>query len=179
MSHEERPLAHRPVPRGLLAVRRFEVPRDVIAYGHEFLREMGELGCEGLVLWAGAVDDHDATVVRVFDAIVPRQRALRGGNGVGLVVDGDELFRLNAACYARRLKLVGQVHSHPLEAYHSEVDDAFAVVTMAGGLSVVVPDFAAAPFDFATSALYRRTAEGVWTALDAAAAESLVAVIST
>jgi hypothetical protein len=34
-----------------------------------------------------------------------------------------------------------QVHSHPTEAYHSETDDTYPIVTVRGGLSLVVPDF--------------------------------------
>jgi hypothetical protein len=59
-------------------------------------------------------------------------------------VEGDELHRLNVWLFENHEELAAQVHSHPTEAYHSGTDDTYPIVTMRGGLSVVVPDFARA-----------------------------------
>jgi hypothetical protein len=47
------------------------------------------------------------------------------------------------------------VHSHPTEAYHSETDDRYAIVTEDGGHSLVVPDFARHPMALSGCAIYR------------------------
>jgi len=56
-------------------------------------------------------------------------------------VEGDELHRLNVWLFEHHEQLAAQVHSHPTEAYHSETDDTYPIVTVRGGLSLVVPDF--------------------------------------
>jgi hypothetical protein len=162
--------------RGLLDVTRFCIPTHVVAFGHEFLRDVGRRGFEGLVLWAGRIRPSNPEVVDVIQAIVPKQRGTRGANGVGLVVEGDELFRLNVLCHQRKLKLVGQVHSHPSGAYHSDIDDAYAIITMPGGLSLVVPDFAANPFEPHDVAVYRLSAIGEWEELSVITADALVRI---
>jgi hypothetical protein len=56
-------------------------------------------------------------------------------------VDGDELHRLNVWLFDHHELLGAQVHSHPHEAFHSETDDTYPIVTGRGGLSLVVPRF--------------------------------------
>jgi proteasome lid subunit RPN8/RPN11 len=41
-----------------------------------------------------------------------------------------------------QLIAVGQVHSHPGEAFHSETDDKCSLIGKVGAISVVVPNFA-------------------------------------
>jgi hypothetical protein len=72
---------------------------------------------------------------------VPEQTAHKTDEGLLVTVDGDALFQLNRDLYKRGEVLCGQVHSHPTDAYHSDTDDHFALVTLLGALSVVVPDF--------------------------------------
>ena len=61
------------------------------------------------------------------------------------------------------LLLLAQVHSHPGEAYHSEADDRYAIVTAEGGYSLVAPDFGDA-FAIPTCAVYRLDC-GEWLSL--------------
>lgn len=51
---------------------------------------------------------------------------------------------LMAHLRTRRLKILAQLHTHPGRAYHSEVDDEWAIVRHVGALSLVLPRFAAA-----------------------------------
>jgi hypothetical protein len=57
-------------------------------------------------------------------------------------VEGSELHRLNVWLFEHGEELAVQVHSHPTDAYHSDTDDAYPIVAIRGGLSIVVPDFA-------------------------------------
>jgi len=71
--------------------------------------------------------------------------------------------------------LIAQVHSHPTEAYHSEADDRFAIVTAEGGLSLVVPNFGNAPLDPRLWAIYRLTC-GEWRELDAKESQTFISI---
>lgn len=145
----------------LADVRLFYVDQSVIDFTVRFLAEVGRQGFEGLVLWGGrrTADDHDAEIVL---AVAPQQHASRGEDGVLVTVDGEELFRVNVDFYGRGLLLCAQVHSHPTEAYHSDTDDAFAVITIPGGLSLVLPWFAREGLDADTTAVYRLSTSGEW-----------------
>jgi hypothetical protein len=63
------------------------------------------------------------------------------------------------------LSLIAQIHSHPTRAYHSETDDAYPIITKIGGISIVVPDFAAGDIDLKRWAIYRLTENASWIEL--------------
>lgn len=150
----------RPDPT-LAAVGAYYVDQSVIDFTERFLADVGRRGYEGMVLWGGRRTP-DACSVEIVHAVAPKQRAARGDDGVMVAVAGDELFRINADFYHRDLLLCAQVHSHPTEAYHSDTDDAFAVVTIPGGLSLVVPWYARYGIDAETTAIYRLSRDGEW-----------------
>jgi proteasome lid subunit RPN8/RPN11 len=157
---------------GFLGIRTFVIADAVAQKGQAHLRAAGRRGLEGFVLWAGRAE---VDVFRVTEAIVPEQTGHRTEHGVYVQVDGPALHRLNVYLYESGLRLCAQVHSHPGEAYHSETDDAFAIATAIGSLSVVVPDFARGPFQLARSAVYRLLSRG-WTALSASEVAQLIRV---
>jgi hypothetical protein len=130
----------------------FEVPKSVIQLTLDRLQEFGTHGYERLILWLGEVLGDRAEVVMAY---VPPQHSIASEEGVGYFVTSDTLFALNRALAESRLWLLAQVHSHPTEAYHSEADDRFAIVTADGGLSLVVPDFGHAEPDPMKWAVYR------------------------
>lgn len=137
------------------------LPQHVVDETQDFLRRCGELGREGVVLWAGR---REGIEYRVSHAYVPVQRAIRTKEGIGYVVEGEELRRLAEWLSECQLTLLAQVHSHPTEAYHSDTDDELAIITKLGGLSLVVPDFAIRPFRLQECAVYRLFPTG-WEAL--------------
>jgi hypothetical protein len=123
----------------LETITRFLVPADVVRLTDNQLRAAGKSGSECFVLWSG-ITQGDAFHVRT--AHVPKQTGYRFSSGLCVRVEGDELHRLNVWLYEHHERLAVQVHSHPTEAYHSETDDTYPIVTVRGGLSLVVPDFA-------------------------------------
>ena len=143
----------------LEAVSRVSVPAECVASAYEHLRTAGDSGVEGVALWAGRLDGYDFRVTR---AVIPRQRALRLPSGLMYVVDDEELHRINVELYRDHLTLVAQLHSHPADAYHSETDDAYPIVTSLGSISIVVPDFARGEIEPATWAVYRLHDPGWW-----------------
>lgn len=158
----------------LQAVRQFCVDAVVIDATLETLRRFGEHHLEGLVLWVGNVNETRAYVTKM---IVPEQQPVSDERGVGYFVSGETLFFLNKTLAETGLHLIAQVHSHPSEAYHSEADDRYAIVTAEGGLSLVVPDFGNAPADLLQWAIYRLNA-GDWNELSTAEVSSLMHVTS-
>lgn len=158
----------------LQTVRQFFVDDAVIDATLTALREFGEHCHEGLVLWLGDIDETGAHVTRMF---VPNQESISDERGVGYFVKGETLFYLNRTLAESGLRLIAQVHSHPSEAYHSEADDRYAIVTAEGGLSLVVPDFGNAPADVAEWAVFRLS-DGTWEELSSSDIRSLIRVIA-
>lgn len=119
-------------------VTAFHVPREILDATEESLRNAGADGYELFVLWSG-VRRLDAFEVQA--AHVPHQQSYQLPTGLCVRVGGEALHKLNAWLFDAGQLLGAQVHAHPEDAYHSETDDTFPIVTMLGGLSVVVPDF--------------------------------------
>jgi Prokaryotic homologs of the JAB domain len=148
-------------PHTLAKVQAVRIDPKVIASTLATLRAYGSRRLEGLVLWLGTIDGIEAHVTH---ALEPEQHSIADENGVGYFVDSETLFRLNKALAATGLRLIAQIHSHPTDAYHSEADDRYAIVTSEGGFSLVVPNFGQAPADPTAWAAYRLE-KGVWTEL--------------
>lgn len=140
-------------------MKRLLLPQTLLEHTHTTLREIGVNEVEGLVLWAGRQEGATAWVEAV---LLPEQQALRTASGLSVHIAGTEIHRINVWLYKKRMELIAQVHSHPGEAYHSELDDAIPITTTAGNLSLVVPDFARGPIDLATYAGYRLSNDGSW-----------------
>lgn len=157
----------------LVEVRRFEVPEKLVRQTEDDLRRAGAEGYELFVLWTGT---QAGEVFTVRNSHVPKQTSYRLETGLCVRVGGDELHRLNVWLYEAAQMLAVQIHTHPREAYHSDTDDAYPMVTEVGGLSIVLPDFAQGGFVDPGVALYRLSPEG-WDRLSAPAAASLVQVI--
>lgn len=162
---------------GLTAIRRIVVPQAVVLEVQEFLRNAGTSEYEGVAFWAGVVDGE---TFRVEASVIPVQQAVRTPEGeVAVIVPGEELFRMNVWLYQNSMTLIAQIHSHPSDAYHSETDDRFAVMTRAGGLSIVVPNFAKDNFALARAAVHRLSADGTWSLLSVEEVAALIHVVET
>lgn len=145
----------------LSAVSTVSIDQSIVETTLQVLQDYGALGLEGLVLWLGVLRGDEAAILRAF---VPPQLPVSSEGGVGYFVDGETLFALNKALEETGLRLIAQVHSHPTDAYHSDTDDRYAIVTANGGLSLVVPDFGHAEPSPAAWAVYRLR-EGNWEEL--------------
>lgn len=150
----------------LSRIQRFIVPfDDVLAPTLEALAEVGKKEAEAIIAWGGVVVDE--TTFRFTTPYMPRQTAYKTDVGLLVRVESEALHRLNVAFHQRGLVLAGQAHSHPTDAYHSETDDMRPIVTLLGGLSVVVPDFAANGIaDLERFAWYRLHGLGDWREIE-------------
>lgn len=138
-------------------IRVFRVPRKVIADTTEALQNAGSEGYELFVLWSGTRERSTFTVRTTH---VPEQTSYRTENGLLVKVTGDALHKLNVWLYQNGESLAAQVHAHPTDAFHSDTDDTFPIVTALGGLSIVAADFARHGLLTRESAAYRLTADG-------------------
>lgn len=152
------------------SIEKIHIPRMILGECQLFLRQAGRSGCEGMALWTGKVDGN---AFRVTQLLLPKQRGLRTKDGVCVIVDADEMHRINVHLFQTGLRLIAQVHSHPTHAYHSDTDDQYALATTIGAFSLVVPDFAVRPFSLTDCAIYRLARNGEWIEVPPAQARSI------
>ena len=140
----------------------------------ELLQAAGRRSEERVVLWLAEVSSQEPfSITEVYE---PEQ-----------VTDIDyfrlpprSLRALASHLRARRLKVVAQVHSHPKEAFHSEVDDEWAIIRQVGALSLVLPDFAreTTPETFlGLVAIYELSRRNAWIRVPAAGPEGRIGVV--
>lgn len=124
---------------GLAATERFRLPSSVLAETIGWLQAAGREGNEGFVLWSGI---RDGATLHIRRALWPQQAPQRTTEGLLVYVPGPALQEVNKFCFEHAEIVAAQVHTHPTDAYHSETDDHYPLVTLIGSLSVVIPDFA-------------------------------------
>jgi hypothetical protein len=147
----------------LLSAQRFEMPRDLAEGCYTALRERGHEGDE-LFIALSAVRENDG-VVNFKRGLLPSQECLHTPSGLLVIIPGDAIFALNRDCYDHGELLAAQIHAHPGSAYHSDADDALALVRLPGSLSIVVPDFARGPLRRRRWSVHRRNLDGSWSPL--------------
>jgi hypothetical protein len=151
----------------------YEVSQAVLDETWELLRRRGEEGLEAVVLWLGHVDAADRA--SVLGALVPPQIAYRSEHGLAVEIPQDVLTELIAALPSGARSLV-RVHSHPTDAYHSELDDHNMVIGHEGAVSIVVPFFATGPVELHTCSINQLHGDGHWRELSSGEIYSRFAV---
>ncbi|SRR5260370_2496867 len=134
-------------------------PAPLIDETLEALRDAGRQGKERVVLWLAPRRLMEGPIIA--EIYVPLQEAAE----VYFRIPAKGMTALMTHLRARRLALVAQVHSHPGRAFHSRADDEWAVVRHEGGISIVVPRFAAgvtATNFMAKAAVFRLSSEDRW-----------------
>lgn len=158
---------------GLSAVRFVTIPRACADEAQQHMHSVGRDGHEGLALWVGRQDGERFQVEQTW---IPAQRHIRTDDGVCVCIGPDELHRINVRLHREKLTLLGQIHSHPGRAYHSDADDAYAIATAVGSLSLVVPDYAVRPFALTDIAAYRLEARARWARVPRSALLQLLTI---
>ncbi len=137
-------------------IRRFVLNSSVLDITRQHLKANGALGNEGALCWAGTVVDDEALVTT---ALLFRDAEHWGGIHVSAAHTG----LLYAHCHARGLTLLAQVHSHPVRAFHSSVDEQSPHSAEVGFLSVVVPNFGDADYErFTRWCVFEQLAYETW-----------------
>jgi hypothetical protein len=141
----------------LREISQFVVPSEILRYTDEALREAGSEHMERFVLWAGVEEQR---TFQVRSSHVPEQTAYRMDHGLLVEVEGPALHRLNVWLHEHGEVLGVQVHAHPGEAYHSQTDDTYPIVTELGALSIVAPEFCDRGLRGSGVTVYRLTRNG-------------------
>lgn len=92
------------------------------------------VGQEGIVYLLGL---SDGTTTVALTAIRPEAQVTRGS----FVVGAPAMAKVVRAAVDRGLQVVGQVHTHPGDAFHSDGDNDGARIAFTGYASVVLPDY--------------------------------------
>lgn len=134
-------------------------PARLVEQTLESLRAAGQHGTEGVVLWLARRPLVDGAVI--VKAFVPEYTA----RADVFRIPPSAMTALMTHLRTQRLALAAQVHSHPALAFHSQSDDAWAIVRHEGALSIVVPYFAhgvTADSFLAKTATFRLSSEDRW-----------------
>lgn len=91
-------------------------------------------GQEGISYLLG---QSNGTTTVALAAIRPDAQVTRGS----FVVGAPAMAKVVRAAVDRGLQVVGQVHTHPGDAYHSDGDDDGARIAFTGYASIVLPDY--------------------------------------
>jgi len=159
---------------GFLDIDLIRLPRTCAREAINWLYKAGTRGVEGVALFAGVREGNTFTIKRT---IIPEQQAANMEGGLLYVVRGEELHRIGLEIFDAKLQLFAQIHSHPTSAYHSETDDAYPIVTVVGGVSIVVPDFARGGINLSKWAIFRLLPETGWTEMTSAEKKSYFEII--
>jgi proteasome lid subunit RPN8/RPN11 len=126
---------------------------------------------EGVAYWAGLDDGEDSVVTT---CVVPVASTSEGSYSTSVRANAKVVQWLTA----HRLKLVGQVHSHPDDCVnHSRGDDGGAFMPYEGYWSVVVPHYARfGLLPWARCGIHRYR-NGHFDRLDRQAVDALIVVV--
>lgn len=122
------------------------------------LRGAGQTRKECVVLWLAREEQGCRLVKEVY---VPEQMA----EEQFFQIPPTSMRRILTRLRENNLLVAAQVHSHPMEAFHSHADDQWAIVRHVGALSIVVPYFArqTTPANFILqTALFSLSENNVW-----------------
>ena len=100
----------------------------------EYLRESAQRGHEGIVYFVGLTDGTTATALYAV-----RPKADSTPRSVD--VNARELGKIIRSASEAGLQVVGQLHTHPRTAYHSDGDEEGMRIRYPGYFSIVVPDY--------------------------------------
>lgn len=80
--------------------------------------------------------------------------------------DGAGYSKLWDLCEAQALQVVGDVHTHPANAFFSEADRAHPMISQVGHVAIVFPDFAVGQPDVESVGAYIYKGAHEWTAFE-------------
>ncbi|WP_207003668.1 hypothetical protein [Trinickia mobilis] len=79
--------------------------------------------------------------------------------------DGQHYGKLWAICRERQESVVADVHVHPGSSHQSQSDRDHPMLSVAGHLSLIIPDFARAPIRRDDIGIYEYRHDGGWDAI--------------
>jgi hypothetical protein len=128
----------------------------VIAKTFGTLRKCGRGQCECAVFWTGPAD------AAVVDGV---EHPIHKRSPFGYEVDDGWLtnFWKQLAASSRSVRV--QIHTHPGRAFHSATDDEWPIVSQAGFISIVIPNYATGEPSLDGAWVGRLRKDGEWERL--------------
>lgn len=123
------------------------------------LRECGRGECECAAYWIGPSDS---------DSVNGVEHPVHRRSPFGYEINDAWLTNLWKHLAASRQSVKAQIHTHPSEAFHSAADDRWPIVSQAGFLSIVIPDFAGGDVSLVDAWIGRLGEDGSWRQIAAA-----------
>ena len=107
------------------------VSRSIISETFDFLQLYGKNEKEAHAIFAGMKQDEVFKISKVF---FPKQ----DNSGYTYEVNDGEDHKINVQMYDQ-ITAIAQIHTHPANAFHSDIDDEGASLVMPGSFSI--PDY--------------------------------------
>lgn len=120
--------------RSIAIPRRCVVAESVVCGLQRTFADAAARRVEGVAYFLGQTDGMTSCLL----AVVPVGAQATFGS---FAVASSEIGRVVELADGLGLQIVGQIHSHPTLAYHSEGDDAGAQIRFDGYVSIVVPNY--------------------------------------
>jgi hypothetical protein len=135
------------------AADRLRLRGDVIEESFRWFRECGRGECECILYWTGPVDE------TLVDGV---EHPIHERSPFGYEVESRWLTEFCLRLGASKRCVRAQVHTHPEEAFHSASDDHWPIVSQAGFVSIVIPNFGSRGISLDDSWIGRLMADGTW-----------------
>jgi len=134
------------------------IPRLGISQTIKVLQRSGQRRHEGIVFWLGRRAADRIEIVEVYE---PAHEA----KADFFHIPPHSMQDVQAELRSKRLMIAAQVHSHPMEAFHSQADDTWAVIRHVDAVSIVLPYFASRTSVntfFSESAVFQLSSANCW-----------------
>jgi len=132
------------------------VASDIVQRTFSTLRECGRAECECAVYWIGPSESNAVNGV---------EHPIHRRSPFGYEINDHWLTDFWKRLAASKHSVKAQVHTHPGEAFHSETDDNWPIVSKEGFLSIVIPDFATGEISLKNAWIGRLRGDGIWSRL--------------
>jgi proteasome lid subunit RPN8/RPN11 len=136
---------------------------SVLETSFEVLRACGCGRCECAVYWTGPSAE---------DLVDRVEHPVHMSSQFGYEIHSDWLTKFWKQLAASERSIKAQIHTHPGQAFHSVTDNQWPIVSQAGFLSIVIPNFAAGMPSLNHAWIGRLQRNGSW--LQLATAEEAV-----
>lgn len=119
-------------------IKSFQIPNSIFNQTLDQLRKIGNQHKEGIAYWTGVLNDSNAVIRNVIfaDEYVEfhNDKLFARVPLTGVFKIGEKIHQLNEILFA-------QIHTHPMEAFHSYVDSTSPISHRLGFISIVIPYF--------------------------------------
>lgn len=146
---------------------RYRIPSALIVETFDHFRRCGQGARECQLVWTSAWEHPE----EISCVVHSRHRSHTGG--FDLDVGWLNAFWIDLSRHQHGIRF--QVHTHPLDAFHSAVDDRFPIIHSVGFLSLVIPNFGLGPVGFDGAYLTEIQPNGAWREVPIASRLEVVA----